>query len=465
MNLDSLNSAGIAVTLNTLLKDHTTFRLGGPCRAMIHCLNAAQVTLAVSFLRTTGLPFLVMGSGSNILAADAGVDTVIVRYTSATPIIKIDGNIISVDAATQFDTLASFAIDNGFDGMTGFSGIPGTVGGAIAGNAGAYGQQISDHLIDITVLKTDNTVALLPKASIRFEYRDSDIKHNGEIILSARFLLQSADNRDALQQKRLGILETRLSKHGHWEKNPCAGSFFRNVDPTSKAGPRQSAGWFIEQAGAKDMTVGKAHSYVHHANIITRDDGATAQDVYDFTKRADRCFEQVGHLKACRVKFFPGAHATDNGNIQFTGLHDNIDLGGYGVDRIDNVVAAGFNDLLSAVRQIKCLEGLHAGFGVDLEDPVFHDLHFRAADGLAIGVDLPVDVRQANKVIVNKNKVAYAGTYQAFDGITSHPADPEHGNGGVLQFFKGVFSDEEFCPGEFMGHKVTRTLSDPQARY
>ncbi len=282
MNLDHLKHSGLKIIPRAPLKDYTTFRLGGPCLALILCETAAQLTLAVSYLRATQTPFIMIGFGSNILAADAGVETVIVRYSSKMPLITKEHDTLTVDAATQLDALAAFAIENGLEGMTCFSGIPGTVGGAIAGNAGAYGQQISGHLVDITILQPDNTVAILPKELIHFEYRDSAIKHNGAIILSARFTLPAGDP-TAMKKNRAGLIDERHSKHGHWEENPCAGSFFRNVEPTSNAGPRQSAGGVIEAAGAKNLMIGKAHPYPKHANIITRDEGATAQDVYDLT--------------------------------------------------------------------------------------------------------------------------------------------------------------------------------------
>jgi UDP-N-acetylmuramate dehydrogenase len=200
-----------------------------------------------------------------------------------------------VEASTIFDDLILFAIKENVDGFTSFSGIPGTVGGAIAGNAGAYGLEISQPLVELTILKTDNAVITVPKDNIRFSYRDSDIKHNGDIILSAVFEIKPGKDAKGMLKSHDNIIANRHEKHGDWRKHPSAGSFFKNVDPTSKADRRQAAGFFLEEAGAKGLNINGAHCYANHANIITHDEGATAQSVYDLTlKMAGMVKEKSG---------------------------------------------------------------------------------------------------------------------------------------------------------------------------
>jgi len=284
MDLSFLNDLNIPVFPDALLSTYTTFKLGGPCKALIKCVNAKQAVTTVLALRTRQIPFIIIGFGSNILVSDDGVDTVIIRYSSGSPLITRMKNTLAVDAATQFDALAQYAVNAGLDGMTSFSGIPGTVGGALAGNAGAYGKQICDNLVSVNVLNPDSTISTLQRNNIKFEYRDSDLKHNGAIILSATFALNPGDA-SIMRTKRTEIIHIRESKHGRWQETSCAGSFFKNVEPTSSAGPRQSAGWFIEQSGAHTLNIGGAHSYSKHANIITRNDGATSRDVYTLTRQ------------------------------------------------------------------------------------------------------------------------------------------------------------------------------------
>ena len=291
MNLSFLTELNITVEFNACLARYTTFRLGGNCPALVTCREARELQRTVAALKRKEVPFILMGFGSNILASDKGVARVVVRYSSNTPLItfrlpeslKVSVEVF-VDAATQLDDLAALACRSGLEGITSLSGIPGTVGGGIAGNAGAYGEQITDRLVSLQLLHSDGrTVRTVPKDHIHFSYRDSELKHNHDIILVATFALKPGVNSGDLITRRNKILATRESKHGNWHENPCAGSFFRNVEPTSKAGPRQSAGWFLEEAGAKSLRVGGAFPYFKHANIVTHDSRARAQDVYDLT--------------------------------------------------------------------------------------------------------------------------------------------------------------------------------------
>ncbi|MBF0569357.1 MAG: UDP-N-acetylmuramate dehydrogenase [Candidatus Omnitrophica bacterium] len=295
MDLSFLNDLNVKITLHAPLSSVTTFCLGGPCLALIECHTASDLTATVQRLHTCNVDFLVMGFGANILASDHGVERVIVRYSSTTPAITCQKDRLTVAASTQLDDLILFAIKEGLEGLTVFSGIPGTVGGAIAGNAGAYGLAISDALIELTLLKPDGRVTTAPKSAVTFSYRDSTIKHNGDIILSAVFELKPGKAPRIMKQTYLNLIAKREGKHGSWKEHPSAGSFFRNVSATSKAGQREAAGWYLDQAGAKQLRVGGAHTLEQHANIITRDDGATAQDVYDLTlKMAAAVKEKFG---------------------------------------------------------------------------------------------------------------------------------------------------------------------------
>lgn len=295
MDLSFLNDLDVKITPGALLKDFTTFRLGGPCQALIGCSRAQDLKEVIIRLRQRNAAFVLMGFGSNTLASDHGVDALVVRYAADAPRITREGNTLRTDASTILDDLILFAIRENMEGLASFSGIPGTVGGAITGNAGAYGFEISQFLVELTLLKPDNTVMTVPKDTLHFSYRDSDLKHNGDIVLSVAFQLKPGKNASAMMRSHDNIIANRYEKHGDWRKFPSAGSFFRNVEPTSKAGPRKSAGWFLEEAAAKQLNVHGAHCYADHANIITRDDGASAQAVYDLTlKMAEMVKEKFG---------------------------------------------------------------------------------------------------------------------------------------------------------------------------
>lgn len=285
LDLSFLNDLPVKVTPGALLKDVTTFRLGGPCQALIECAAPEDLTETVRRLKAKNIDFLMMGFGSNILASDEGVERVIVRYSSPVPRIRRSGNTLTADASTELDQLVLYAIQEGLDGLLLFSGIPGTVGGGIAGNAGAYGAAISDPLSELTLLKKDGQVVTVPKSAIHFDYRDSDIKHNGDVVLSAVFTLTPGKDPDAMLRSHDNMVAERHKKHGDWKLVPSAGSFFKNVLRSSHAGKREAAGWFLDESGAKMLNVNGAHTHPNHANIVTRDEGAAAQDVYALTRQ------------------------------------------------------------------------------------------------------------------------------------------------------------------------------------
>ncbi len=284
MDISFLDGLNIKATKDASLTTCTTFKLGGRCPWLIECSDANTLQEIIARLRAHKADFLLMGFGSNILASDHGTRKIIVRYTSDKPLITRDGATVSADAATQLNDLVAYTLAQEFDGLLALSAIPGTVGGAIAGNAGAFGQQISDRLLSVTVLKPDGNIAVMNKNKIAFTYRDSPFKHNDDIILSATFNLTPCDD-EALRARHDEILKERKFKLDFWRTTPCAGSFFRNIEPTSKAEKRQAAGWFLEQSGAKGLAINGARVYEEHANIITHDGNAKAQDVYDLSQK------------------------------------------------------------------------------------------------------------------------------------------------------------------------------------
>lgn len=267
--------------MNALLRDVTTFRLGGPCRALVDCRTAAELLAA---LRTHGEGALLIGGGSNLLVADTGVDAVVIRYASDVPDVRRDDATLAVSGATLLDDLARVSVEHGLAGLVTCSGIPGTVGGAIAGNAGAFGEQIGDVVESVTLADRQGAVREAGVAELGFAYRRSGLQTGRDVVVAARLRLR-ADDPGALAARRAEILALRAAKHPDWRVTPTAGSFFKNIEPTSKAGRRQAAGWFLEQAGALALRVGGAHPFEKHANIIVADPGACAADVVELSRR------------------------------------------------------------------------------------------------------------------------------------------------------------------------------------
>lgn len=302
--------AGIEVEPGARLSDLTTFRLGGPCRVCLTCRAPEQVALSVAELSRRGWPFILIGGGSNLLVADAGLDAVVVRYASPIAQIERDGLVLRAAASTELDALAAYGVQQEMAGLEFLSGIPGTVGGAIAGNAGAFGRSVAGPLERVVLMDRAGRPAEAPVADLGFAYRRSRLQESGEIVLSAIFRLKPGERAD-LAAERERILTLRRERHPDWKVTPTAGSFFRNVEPTSAAGARQAAGWFLEQAGAKTMRMGGARVFEKHANIIVADPGCTAQDVAALSRRMAEAVQRMfGIVLQPEVRFlgvFTGA--------------------------------------------------------------------------------------------------------------------------------------------------------------
>lgn len=273
------------VFLGARMKDYTTFQLGGTVPAVIDCPDADALAGSTKLLVENGVPLLVIGQGSNLLVSDDGLDGVVLRYCSEdAPDISFEGCRVTVGGHTLLDDLAKASIEKGLGDISYCSGIPGTVGGAIAGNAGAFGQQIGDVVESVRLMNLDGTIETVEAEALDFAYRSSGLKKSGAVILDALIRLKPADV-ETMRAERERIMELRRTKHPDWRTMPCAGSVFRNIEPTSAAGRRQAAGWFLEEVGAKEFSVGHAHLFEKHANIIIADAGAKASDVYELTEK------------------------------------------------------------------------------------------------------------------------------------------------------------------------------------
>ncbi len=268
---------------NARLENHTTFKLGGPCPTLFHCQTPDDLEQTILQLNQQKQPFVLIGGGSNLVVSDHGLDIAVVRYVSNTPLIERDGNDVIATASTTLDDLAIFCVDEGLKGLNYTTGIPGTVGGAVVGNAGAWGRQVGDVLKSVTVLEPNGNKKTVGPDYCGFQYRHSRLKETGDIVASVRFALKPGDP-ITLAQERADILKKRADKHPDLTTHPCAGSFFRNVEPTSKADRRQAAGWFLEEAGGKNLCAGGAQIFEKHANIIIKGPGCKAQDVHDLSQ-------------------------------------------------------------------------------------------------------------------------------------------------------------------------------------
>ncbi len=269
------------------------------------CQKPVQLEECVKSLSQEGFPFILIGNGSNLVVSDDGVDCVVIRYVSDTPLIQIKRQDIVVSGSTSLDALALYAAENGLKGLNCTTGIPGTVGGAIAGNAGAFGKQIGDCLKSASLISKNGVKKEASPDEFGFSYRHSILKKTKDIVLEACLSLYAGD-KDALLKERQEILDLRREKHPDINTHPCAGSFFRNIEPTSKADKRQAAGWFLDQAGAKQMRCGGAVVFEKHANIIINTGTATSQDVLTLSKEMAQAVKAKFNLDLIREVQFVG---------------------------------------------------------------------------------------------------------------------------------------------------------------
>lgn len=279
--LDNLN---LNIQYNALLSEYTTFRLGGLCPVLINCSNPNELCHIVNRLAESKTKYILIGGGSNLLISDEGLDCAVIHYATDDPIITRKDDDLIVSGSTKLDDLVKFTAQNGLKGLSFATGIPGTVGGAIVGNAGAFGEQIADVLKSVTLInKAGNERKVEPK-SLGFRYRYSHLKETDDIVMWAQFDLIPAEKKDLLNQRE-NILKLREEKHPNFKLQPCAGSFFKNIEPSSRGEKRQATGWFLEQADVKNFKVGGARVFEKHANIIIKSEECTAQDVFDLSCR------------------------------------------------------------------------------------------------------------------------------------------------------------------------------------
>lgn len=276
------------VETNYPISKLTTFGIGGPADLAAFCQDADQIAEAVEYCKTKKLDYFVIGGGSNILASDKGYRGMII--VPQINYLKLTDSVVNVGATYSLAKMVSEVIEMGLGGIDSLSGIAGTVGGAVVGNAGAFGQSISDTLIDVELFHPEKGIYTDVKENLGFQYRHSNLKWSPNIVLSARFQLHPEDV-EMLRNKATEILEQRWSRHPH--EDISAGSFFKNIEDKTAPHGKIAAGYLLEQVGAKSMSVGNAGVYPNHANILINKGGATASDMRELSLKLKQKVKEV----------------------------------------------------------------------------------------------------------------------------------------------------------------------------
>jgi UDP-N-acetylmuramate dehydrogenase len=253
----------------------TSFRTGGPARYFLAAASIDEVIRALASARRLGIPAFVMGGGSNLLVSDDGFDGLVIKI-DIRGMEKISDTDIEAGAGEDLKALVEFATANALTGMEFAAGIWGSVGGAICGNAGAYGSDTGSVITEVTLVDPEGKVTRVPREKCAFAYRHSRMRDSREIIVSARFHLEPGD-RETIRKQVDEILADRNQKHPI--NGLSAGCFFKNIlDPKEPHG-KLPAGRLLDQSGAKNMQVGGAKVFDRHANIIVNTGSATSKDI------------------------------------------------------------------------------------------------------------------------------------------------------------------------------------------
>jgi UDP-N-acetylmuramate dehydrogenase len=257
-----------SIKIDEPMKKHTTFKLGGTSDFFVTPNNYLELQQIVDLCKNNNMKFYLLGNGSNTIVKDCGFNGVII-HTGNLNNVEMDGTKITAQCGALLPVLAQKALRSSLSGMEFISGIPGTVGGAVAMNAGAYGSEICSILQSVKVLTNNGSILDLRKEEITFCHRHTDLQDKNFIILEATFNLTAGDKTsikllmETLKQKRQASQPLEY---------PNAGSIFK------KSGDF-AAGYLIDNAGLKGINVGGAQISPKHANFIVNKDNASAYDV------------------------------------------------------------------------------------------------------------------------------------------------------------------------------------------
>ena len=287
---------GLELRRNEPMSRHTTFQIGGPAALMALPKTVDEVKTALKAAHTfEQLPFF-LGKGSNLLVSDHGTDRFVIKLSGC----LAGGDVREVNreladwGGHSLAGLSAAALDRGLSGLEFAQGIPGSVGGGVSMNAGAYGGELSQVVSSVTALEPDGTEREFPAAECGFGYRKSVFAEKQLLILNVRFKLEQADRRE-IKAKMDDFAARRREKQPL--EYPSAGSTFKRPEG-------HFAGALIEQCGLKGLTVGRAQVSEKHAGFLINQGGATCKDILDLMSQVrKRVFQETGVTLEPEVRF------------------------------------------------------------------------------------------------------------------------------------------------------------------
>jgi UDP-N-acetylmuramate dehydrogenase len=272
------------VLFDVPMSQFTSIKVGGPADSLLFPKGVDELRQAIRFARRKKIPLLILGRGTNLVVRDKGVRGWVISLTQGMKKIHVDGEVVEAEAGLSLQRMVQLSIQKGLTGLEPFFGIPGTVGGGLAMNAGAWGAELKDVLCSMTLMKEDGEIIEKPRSRLRFFYRRLALPRSW-IILKGRFRLRTGNKEKILKQvKSYSMMRKRMQPLEY----PSAGSIFKNPEE----GP---AGRWIEEAGMKGFQIGEAMVSDRHANFIVNLGKAKAEEVIRLMERVEkRVLEEKG---------------------------------------------------------------------------------------------------------------------------------------------------------------------------
>lgn len=281
---------GDSVEFDKSLAPLTSFKTGGRASYFIVVRKLDDIAHAITSARQFGLPYFVIGGGSNLLISDDGFDGLIIKV-DVTGIQLVNETVIECGAGENLMSVVEFAATKSLAGLEFAAGIWGTVGGAVYGNAGAFGGEMSDVIHELKLVDSEGKYKTVDKQYCHFAYRYSHLKKTKEVLAIVRIKLENGI-RNEIQKNIADNLAVRRKKH---PDKLTAGCFFKNIHDASQPHGKLSAGSLLEKAGAKELSVGGAKVYEKHANMIVNTGNATSHDIHSLaTIMKERVREKFG---------------------------------------------------------------------------------------------------------------------------------------------------------------------------
>lgn len=293
-SLESIFSAagelGCEVRRNESLKGYTSFKIGGVCDGVI-VLDSEEACCRLPMkCRSAGVPFYIFGKGSNLIVSDGKISGIVFVFGERLSDVNVSGNIVSAGAGASFTRLAVKAAEHALSGLEFAYGIPGSVGGAVYMNAGAYGGEVRDVIGSVRAVCADGTVREFGRDELEMSYRKSIFSGSDMIIISADFALQSGE-RSEIKAKMDDLMSRRREKQPL--EYPSAGSTFKRPDGSY-------ASLLIDQCGLKGRSVGGAEVSTKHAGFIVNKGGATYCDLMQLIDTVKKeVYEKTGYTLEC----------------------------------------------------------------------------------------------------------------------------------------------------------------------